>query len=108
MLSTPTDEQVLQALRVIRAWWFGGASASRVYTQYDLPPGAKSAGAYKTRHRALRRAGVPGARVLGKILECTAAAWNSDLTRARLKIVPAAPVDELDQQLGIRTRRASP
>ncbi len=103
----PTREQALDALCTVIAYAMGHRAESAVYDQWHLPPDAKSARAYKTRHRALRAAGIPGAWVRGKTLACSAAAWSHELPRAARLIVvePVRDIDaELDAALGIKAR----
>ena len=59
-----------RSARSSRTRWVTARSRA-VYDQWHLPPDAKSARAYKTRHRALRAAGIPGAWVRGKTLACS-------------------------------------
>jgi len=104
---SPTDEQALEALRILRMWMGTGAhSASVVYTQYDLPPDVTSRDAYERRHRALRRAGAPGVWVRGKILASTPEGWSTALPKAPTKAGSrAAPANDvsaaMDRALGI-------
>ncbi|HSY20675.1 MAG TPA: hypothetical protein VK841_01090 [Polyangiaceae bacterium] len=104
----PSDVELLAALRTVRSW-LGLVGAAPLYDQRagHLPPDAKSAGAYKRRHRELRKRGVPGVYVRGKLLVCTREAWATEPPRApRVTVVRnEAPVDALDAALGIRTRR---
>jgi hypothetical protein len=105
--STPSDRDVLDALRTVFTW-LGARSTPSVYTQYALPPDAKSVDAFKRRHRELRRVGVVGAYTRGKVLACTPEAWATELRRAPRLTVVTDPVtdvgDEIDRALGIRMR----
>jgi hypothetical protein len=110
----PTREEAFDAFCMVLAYAAGHGSDERVFTQYDLPPGAKSSDSFKRRHRQLRVAGVAGVRVVGKVLECTASAWSADLPKAsrtpKLAIVPPLPVDhdaEVATALGIVARKVS-
>ncbi len=87
----PTDIEVLDALRLLRSY-FASAESSALYSQRDLPPGCASRSAYVRRHRALRAAGVPGVRAVGKTLTCSAEAWAHELPRPR-RPAPAVSSD---------------
>ena len=110
-MSAPTREEAFEAFCTLLAY-ASGQGAPTVYDQRDghRPADAKSADQFKRRHRQLRKAGIAGVWVRGKLLCCTAEAWASDLPKAkrpRLTVVetPKASVDdEIDRQLGIRTR----
>lgn len=52
-MTAPTREQAFEAFCVVLAYAMGQRAAASVYTQADLPPGVKSADAYKRRHREL-------------------------------------------------------
>lgn len=108
---SPTREQAFEAFCVLLAY-ATEPGAPRVYTQSNLPPDCRSRDAFLRRHRQLRKAGVPGAHMRGKVAACTAEAWSADLPkpRKRLAIVTeAASVEsEIDSALGIKFRRAAP
>ena len=103
----PTCEEAFDAFCIVIAYAVGQRAEPRIFTQYALPPDARSADAYKRRHRALRKAGVQGVWVRGKIMACTPDAWATEVPRrrsAREVVDPARDVDaELDAALGIRT-----
>ena len=111
-----TDEQVLAALATLRVWLVG-ATTPTTYDQDRRPDGAGSRDAFLRRHRDRVRAGVEGWTRTGQARVVTAAAWAFDVqreterARARATTVPPTPVndvdDELDRELGIRTRRAA-
>jgi hypothetical protein len=103
----PTREEAFDAFCLVIAYAAGQRADPRIFTQYALPPDARSADAYKRRHRALREGKVPGVWVRGKIMACTPDAWATKVPRrrsARQVVDPARHVDaELDAALGIRT-----
>jgi hypothetical protein len=108
----PSDAEALAALQTLRAWLGGAAAPAALYSQTHLPPDAKSVDAYRRRHRALRKARVPGVWTRGKTLACTPEAWATDLTRLKLApsstapTIPAIDIDaKLDAALGIRVTR---
>jgi hypothetical protein len=110
----PTREEAFEAFCTLLAF-VGGGHAPATYDQRPghLPPDAKSADSYKRRHRALRKAGVAGCWVRGKLLCCTAEAWAS-ATRKVVRRPPLSVVDRptaLDDELaafGLRRRQVAP
>jgi hypothetical protein len=103
----PSDVELLAALRTIAAWLGIGPTTPTIYTADRLPPDCASRDAYMRQHRVLRRAGVAGAYVRGKLLVCTAEAWATELPQtARKTSLTIVQPDALDAALGIRVRAA--
>jgi hypothetical protein len=90
----------------------GAKAETTVYSQHLLPSDCRSTDAFKRRHRLLRKAGVEGAYVRGKMLYATAAAWMTDVTWAKAPKLALVVTDdresEIDEALGIRTARRAP
>ncbi len=103
----PTDEAALAALRTLRAW-LGASAHATVYDQDHLPPDARSRDAYLRRHRALRRAGVGGAWMRGKVAACTPEAWATDLAAPPLAIVPGDVPSRRRRRNAARPRHPHP
>jgi hypothetical protein len=118
-----TDEEVLQALRVLRDWLgIEGRAAPSAYSNRQLPPDVASEDAFARIHRAELRAGTPGWTKNGRVRAVAADAWRAyvadQTTTARSRPKRTAPNarqpapandvgDRLDRELGIRTRRAA-
>lgn len=104
----PTREQAFEAFLILMAYVTGQRAEPVVYDQRNLPPDTKSADSFKRRHRELRKAGIDGVWVRGKMLCCTAEAWATRLPGRKSTLQPPNPerdIDaELDAALGIRTR----
>lgn len=107
----PTREQAFDAFCTVLAFVAGRSSEGQVYTQASLPPDVASEDAYLRRHRALRKAGVAGCWMRGKVAACTPEAWATVLPQApRLVVIAPQPVDhdaEVAKALGIVARRAT-
>lgn len=102
----PTREQAFEAFLILMAYVTGQRAEPVVYDQRNLPPDTKSADAFKRRHRELRKAGIEGAWVRGKMLCCTAEAWATVLPRQRAPVPSTGPMRDIDAEisaaLGIR------
>jgi hypothetical protein len=99
-MNAVTDEQALEALRTLRAYFTPapGNAQERTFTQHDRPVWATTKGAYLRAWRALRAEGHTGVTQAGKLRLMTATAadtWvrRQNGRRRQLRVVPAAPRD---------------
>jgi hypothetical protein len=107
-------------LDLLGALGIGLRALTTIYSQYDLPQGARSKEAYLERHRDRVRAGVAGWTRSGKVRGVTQEAWELDVAeqtsrsrrqrattaRPRLELVDSDPEGrEIDRAYGVRLKR---
>jgi hypothetical protein len=94
-----TDEQLLEALRTLRAYLAGSTPSNaqeRTFTQDDRPVWAATKNVYLRAWRALRAEGHAGVTQSGKLRLMTATAadtWMRRHNRPALRAVPSPPKD---------------
>jgi hypothetical protein len=105
--------RAIEAFSLLLDALFGASPVALTYDADRLPAGT-TRDAYLRRHRTRVRDGVPGWSRVGAGRVVTAEAWAADVaseTRGRRRAIkPTASNDvddELDEALGIRTRRAA-
>lgn len=99
---TPSDADVLEALRVLRAWFTGGVTAEPAsYSAAALPPGVTRAG-YLRRHARRVREGVPGWTRVGHARVVSREAWELDVaaeTNRRRTMARETEDEKIERQL---------